>query len=249
MNFNLFLIEGLRLLTALVCFFIAGHLGSRKLTDEDDRWAWTAFRVWWWGLGATTLISLLNAVLPVFGMSNLAVYVALAQLNILVICVALWGLLFYLVYLYTGKRNLAVPIAIFYLIVFVFLVAYVFTLQPVGFAVEDGRAVVQYANEVSPAYTLALTLILLLPQLLASLGYFSFFFRVRERAQKYRVLLVSISVFVWFGSPLLASLLSLSNLSWWPLASRLITLLAAIAIYWAYYPPQFIQSRLRVQSI
>lgn len=249
MTSNLLLIEGLRVLTAGFCFFIAAKLGSRKLKDGGDQLAWTAFRVWWWGLGAITLISLLNVILPAIGLSILVVYIALAQLNILIICIALWGLLFYLTYLFTGKRNLAWPIAVFYILVFVFLVAYTVSLQPIGLTVEAGRATVDYANEVSPTYAFALILVILLPQLIAGLAYFTFYFRVRERAQKYRVLLVSISIFVWFGTPLLASLLSLDDLSWWPIASRMITLLAALVIYWAYYPPAFIQTRFSVQPI
>jgi hypothetical protein len=249
MSENVLLSEGLRLLTVGLCFFIAAQLRSRKLTDSGDKLAWTAFRVWWWGLGATTLVSLLNVIFPVLGLSDLALYVVLAQINILLISIALWGLLFYLVYLYTGKRNLALPIAIFYSLFFILLVAYVLWLQPIGLTVEEGRAVVQYANEISPAYTLALILLILVPQLLAGLAYFTLYFRVRERAQKYRVLLVSISIFVWFGSPLLASMLSFNDLSWWPFASRLITLLSALVIYWAYYPPGFIQNRLGVQPI
>lgn len=249
MSLNFALIETLRVITAILCFFIAARLGKRKLANKTDQLAWLAFRVWWWGLGVTTLISLLNVVLPVLGVSSLAVYVSLAQLNILVICVALWGLLFYLVYLFTGKRNLAWPIAIFYLLVFILLVAYVVWLQPVGLAFGEGRATVEYEKELSPAYALALISVILLPQLVAGLAYFTFYFRVRERAQKYRVLLVSISIFVWFGSPLLATMLKLNDLSWWPLASRLITLLAALAIFWAYYPPMFIQKRLHVEPI
>jgi hypothetical protein len=87
------------------------------------------------------------------------------------------------------------------------------------------------------------------PQILATLAYFSLYFRLQDRAQKYRVLLVSISILVWFGSPVLAFGLGVSQLPWWMWVSRLLTLAAVVVIYWAYYPPTFIQRRFGVESI
>jgi hypothetical protein len=249
MSVNLLLTWLLAAATAGFCFFIANRLGSRKLIDSGDKLAWQAFRVWWWGLGATTLLGLLNDLLPLLGLSNLVLYVTVAQINVLIVCAALGGLVFYLAYLFTGRKNLARPIGVFYLLFFLALAAYVFWLQPIGLTVTEGSVALEYAKEPSPAYLIALILLILLPQLIASLAYFTFYFRVRERAQKYRVALVSGSIFFWFASPLVASMLSLDDLSWWPIASRLINLLAALVIYWAYYPPRFIQNRFGVQSI
>ena len=241
--------EGIRLLTSILCFYISAQLRGRQLSEPEDRLAWNAFRVWWAGLGLTTMISLFNAILPLLGILNLTVYVALAQVNILVICIALWGLLSYLVFLFTGKANARRYLAIFYFLFFIALAVYAISLQPSGVELEEGVATIQYDGQVSPAYILVLSVFLLAPQLLASFAYFSFYFRVRERTQKYRVLLVSVSIFVWFSSPLLARALSLSEQDWWPLASSSITLIAAIVIYWAYYPPKFLQERLRVASV
>jgi hypothetical protein len=230
--------------------FIAAQLGKRKLTDESDRLAWTAFRVWWLGLGLTTAFGALRTLMAFAGIDSLSVYVWHGLINTLILCAALWGLLFYLLYLYTGNRSWGVPLAGFYVVFFIALVIYSFAiLQPQGVTLEAGTATVQYAVEASPAYQMAIVLIVLLPQILTSLAYFSIFFRLRERVQKYRVILVSVSVLVWFGSPLLALALSISEAPWWMMISRVIGLLAVFAIYWAYYPPQFIQRRFGVASI
>lgn len=249
MNSEILFQESLRFLTALLCFFIAARLGSRQISGQYDRLAWNAFRIWWWGIGALTLVGMLNVVLPLIGIVSLPLFVIVGQLNLIVLSVALWGLLFYLVYLFTGKERWAKPLGIFYAGFYLTLLAYILWLRPTSVEVVEGRAVLQYANEASPAYSLALTLVLVLPQLISSLAYFSFYFRVRERSQKYRILVVSLAIFVWFASPLLANLLQLGDLPWWTIASRLIALLAIGAIYWAYYPPRFMQKRLNVSPI
>ena len=47
-----------------------------------------------------------------------------------------------------------------------------------------------------------LAVLLLLPQIIGSFAYFTLYFRVTDVTQKYRILLVSWSIIVWFLSPL-----------------------------------------------
>lgn len=238
------------IITGTFCLFIALQLGKRSLKEDNDRLAWNAFRVWWFGLGLTTALGALRALIVSAGVDSLIVYVWYGLITTFILCAALWGLLYYLVYLYTGNRALAWPLAIFYIVFFIGLVIYsFFVLQPQSLSLENGTATVNYSVEPTTLYTLVLGLIVLAPQLIASLAYFSLYFRLRDRIQKYRVLLVSGSVFVWFSSPLVALGLSISDAAWWMWVSRVISLLAVLFIYWAYYPPQFIQRRFGVVSI
>jgi hypothetical protein len=236
--------------TGALCLFIAVQLGKRKLDNEGDRLAWLAFRIWWIGLGLTTAFGAVRVLMVVANIDSLDAYVWQGLLNTLVLCVALWGLLFYLLYLYTGNRRWALPLGIFYVLFYTGLVIYsFFVLKPQGVVLEGGVATVQYAVEPALAYSFVLITLVIAPQILATLAYFSLYFRLQDRAQKYRVLLVSISILVWFGSPVLAFGLGVSQLPWWMWVSRLLTLAAVVVIYWAYYPPTFIQRRFGVESI
>lgn len=238
------------LFTGALCLFIAAQLGRRKLDRANDLRAWNAFRIWWLGLGLSTAGGALRMLFALQGVESLNVYMWLGVINTALTCLALWGLLFYLVYLYTGNSGLALPLGIFYLLLFTGLAIYTFGfLHPTGVVLEAGTATVQYETEASPLYQLIVGLLVLLPQLLAGLAYFSFYFRVRERVQKYRVLMVSIAIFAWFGLPLVVYFAGLTTQAWWPITSQVIALLAVLAIYWAYYPPQFIQQRFKVASI
>lgn len=238
------------LATGSLCLYIAFQLGKRQLTDSDDRLAWSAFRIWWLALGVNIALGTVETWMALSDINNLTAHIILTLLSTLVLCVALWGLLYYLVYLFTGNRFWAPPLAGFYGLVFLSLAVYLlFVLQPVGVIHENGTSSLQYGSDAPDLSILIVALFILLPQILAALAYFSLFFRVKDRVQKYRVLLVSLSILIWFSSPLVAFGLGWSELPWWSLASRVLGLAAVFVIYWAYYPPTFIQRHLGVAGI
>jgi hypothetical protein len=72
---------------------------------------------------------------------------------------------------------------------------------------------------------------------------------VKAKTQRYRILLVSWSIIIWFLSAYLASISGLSQQDWWQIASRLIGLGAALTILFAYQPPSWIKRRFGVTAI
>lgn len=238
------------LTTGAFCLYIAAQLGRRQPAESDDRLAWLAFRVWWLAIGLSTALGAVRTLMALFAVDSLAAYSILTLVLTLVLCAALWGLLYYLVYLYTGNRSWVWPLAGFYGLIFLGLISYLFlVLRPIGVSLDNGAASMQYANDAPDLYGLIVVLVILLPQLLAALAYLSLYFRLHERTQKYRILLVSLSILIWFASPLVGLGLGISNFPWWDLLSRIIGLAAVLLIYAAYYPPKFIQRRFGVAGI
>jgi uncharacterized membrane protein HdeD (DUF308 family) len=94
-----------------------------------------------------------------------------------------------------------------------------------------------------------LIVLLLLPQIIGGLAYFTLYFRVSEVTQKYRILLVSWSIIVWFLSPIIALAGGLAQQDWWQLVSRLIGLVAALTILMAYLPPRRLKQRYGIISL
>jgi uncharacterized membrane protein HdeD (DUF308 family) len=99
-----------------------------------------------------------------------------------------------------------------------------------------------------PIFSVAL-LLLLLPPIIGGLVYFMLYFQVKLATQRYRILLVSWSIILWFLSVLFVSVAGLSDESWWQVISRLIGLVAALAIMFAYQPPLWIKRRFGVSSL
>ncbi len=235
--------------SAAIYGYVAARLHQRTISDPAARLAWQLFGLWWYSLAATTLVGGILHLLGAFNLVSLPFFVALTYINILLICIALWGLLYYLVYLFTGSQRFLVPLTVFYILYYVLLVYLITASDPIGVEITRWTTQLVYTHPLTgPFFALALVL-LVFPQILASLAYFTLFFRVREATQRYRVLLVSWCIILWFGSAFVASVAGLSREDWWQILSRLIGLGAALGILCAYLPPGIIRRRFGITSI
>lgn len=235
--------------SAAIYGYVAARLSQRTITNPGARFAWQLFGLWWYCLAATTLVGGILHLLGMFNIVSLPPFVALTHVNLLLICIALWGLLYYLVYLFTGSQRFLIPLTIFYALYYVLLVYYITASDPARVEITRWTTRLVYAHPVTgPLFTVVLVL-LVFPQILASLAYFTLFFRVREATQRYRVLLVSWCIILWFGSAFVASVAGLSREDWWQILSRLIGLGAAMGILLAYLPPGIIRRRFGIASI
>lgn len=229
--------------------YVGWRLGQRIIASADGRLAWGLLRVWWFGLAGTTLITALLSLLGAVQLTSLPVFVGLTFVNLLLICVALWGLLYYLVYLFTGSRRWLLPLSIFYIAYAMLLVYYITVSGPIR--VQAGRwstTIVYQAAQTGPFFLLVLVL-LVFPQIIGALAYFTLYFRAKEATQKYRILLVSWSIIIWFGSAFAVSAAGLAQDDWWQIASRIIGLGAALAILVAYLPPSWLKRRFGLVAI
>lgn len=223
----------LSLLSALG-FLLVGRTIQKRDVSRSMRVGQDAFVVWWYALAAATLLGAATN-LPFFG--DLEAFLTLTILTLLVLSIGLCGLLFYLVFLFTEKRSLLVPMAIGYAGFFLFLTWFILAPQPIGVESTDWGRELVYADEepygAGPLVWLAITL-LIGPQLIAALGYLSLYWKVDDPLLRRRILLVSLSILAWFGSSLIGTGADVSESDWWRLTSRLIGLAAAATIYYAY---------------
>ncbi len=135
------------------------------------------------------------------------------------------GLLYYLIYLFTANRRLLLPLAVSYTIYYVLLVYY--TTASIPDSVEVGRwktTLINRAPLTGPLFVL-LAVLLLVPQIIGSIAYFTLYFRVTDVTQKYRILLVSGSIIIWFLSPYAALAGGVAQHDWWQLAALVETAL------------------------
>jgi len=237
------------LVSASIYFYVGYRLSQRRIASPDTRLAWNLLIVWWYCLAASTLINGLRNFLGLLNITDLALFITFSQVSLLAICVSLYGLLYYLLYLFTGNRKLLTPLTLFYIVYFILLLYYINSLIPIGITLERWNTSIQYQEEATGPFFIIILLFLIFPQIIGSLAYFTLFFRVENTTQKYRIALVSWSIIIWFGASFLASITGFGQQDWWQITSRLLGLAAALAILMAYEPLPWLKQRLGVTSI
>ena len=220
----------LSLASATLFLLVGRAVYLRPVSTESVR-ARNAFVLWWSTLGLVTVIGLVLQA-PGFPLT-VSAFLTVTIVILALLCVGLWGLLFYLLFLFTNRRDLAVPLAIGYVLYFAFLTYFIMAGDPTSVESTKWGHEIEYADpiESGPVYWAAI-LLLILPPFLAAGGYLSLYWKADQPVQKRRILLVSMSILVWFGSALVSTGAGESDA--WRIVSRLIGLAAAATILYAY---------------
>lgn len=236
----------IQVLSAALYFWVARIVLDRAVEGESRR-ANALFATWWLSLGVVYLL-LPAFTLPAraFGYQNLALATALLYALFALIALAVWGLVYYLVYLYTGNARWFWPITAFYIALAFSLLYLVAWLDPSGF---DASGRLTYTNQqLSPGPSIALGLAFSGPVILSAIGYGSLYFQARDPSSRYRIALVSGAFLVQFGWSLASSMLQLSrrfpNSVTLSLIGSGLAIAAALAIVLAFRPPPRVRARL-----
>lgn len=253
----------LALLAVLVYTTVGVVLGRRQLSAEA-RPANRAFQAWWFGLAGLSLFNPLMYMMVRSGVEDLQVYVALFEFLIVAVVAAVGCLVYYLLYVYTGRSWVFWPVAVYHVLILTWILTVITQAHPVDYG--EGCPNLGFCYEKDFNGTPASRWIgasLVLPILIATVGYFALYFRVDAPVQRYRIALVSGALLVWFGTSLTGSLVQgdyqnlehelrtqapLSQWRYWSLVTSTVGLLAAVTVLLAYRPPAFIQRILAARN-
>ena len=206
--------------------------------STEARAAVAAFQVWWLGLGFTVFTNGAREAIAAFGWdATLAgAFNAWQFVYIIATCASVAGLLYYLIFLFTGHSRWLRPLVGFYVIYAIVALALLARLQPAG--VAPGKWFVQwsYANPggLGAAVLGLMSLLLLLPQIVAAALYVLLRRRGIDPAARRRVTIIGVALLVWLGSTLIAPFVQLGRFEAWQAGGRLVGLVASVAILRAY---------------
>lgn len=190
----------------------------------------TPFALFWLGIafygladGAWGLAVPLLDPPPAFG-------IVVLHLKILSGCAAFFGLVYYLAYLYTGRRRLVWPILALYVVIFA-VVTYSYAARvPIGQEVRTWGGGLTYANEGGALSNVAYAL-LFAPPLAGALAYGALLPRAATREQRLRILATSAAFAVLFGGMLLGWMTNVVPL--WPLLEKGLAVVAGLIVFGA----------------
>ena len=236
----------LGLATSALYVYVGVVLGRRPVSP-DSRLPNQLFAAWWLILGASGVLGAIQMALYLSGRLEVWVLLTISQVSLALIFAALWALQCYLVYLYRGSKSAFVPLGVFYLVLYTFVLGLLQWLaqhHPYTSISDNGWTVIPEPRfELGRGVGLIAVLILLGPQLAGAFAYFMLFFKTKDRTQRYRIAVLSGAILGWFGSSLLVAAADASQGQTWQWLSRVIGLAAGAVILAAYKPPRMVRKR------
>lgn len=226
----------------------------RRQVSPQSRLAKNLFALFWFLLGALSLLGVLQIALYRAGQLPIWLYSTLGQLGLMVLFGALWALQAYLTYLYSGSKRWLVPLGAFYLALYVCFVGLIQLIGPPDSLIDDGwRLQTEPEVHFARGITVAFILLLLGPQLAGAIAYARLYRKVTDPTQRYRIAMLTGSILVWFGTSAVVGAASDpdsagDNLAW-QVVSRLLSIAAPLVILAAYRPPAWIRRRYGIRSL
>lgn len=241
------LITGILSLVGAAIYLFLGIRLAKRPVSAHARFAAAQFALFWIGLAGVTLAGAVLSLVAVEVVPSSGLVVTAVHLEILVLCAGLWGLLGYLTFLYTGKSYL-VMWSVFYGVLYLIL-TYIITAATKTVTVSQGTVSLQYSNLVGGPILDILVVVLIAPEFIGAILYFTLVARTRDPTVRFRVTLVSWSLIAWFG----LAAINVASVLGGGLAAELLNsslgVIAAIVILLAYYPPRAVRKRLGVTGI
>ncbi len=248
---------GLAILSGIV-YAAVGYQVGRRPASPDARLAKRMFQAWWYGLAALSVFTPLVAIMTTLNLDSLDTMLVLVQILLIVIFAAIAGLVYYLLYLYTGRQWILGVAAGYFLVMVVWLEYILVAAQIASWGVPpDGGAktfldAAGQRMQTDPVQGILFGLLVAVPPLLSAAAFFLLYFKVNTPEQKYRIAVVAAALVVWFGVSLVGTLTGLSrNLATreaWQLTNSVVALCAAAAVYLAYKPPAWIRRKLGLEA-
>jgi len=226
-------------LAATGYFYVGARLYARPVSPSS-RLAVAQFSVWWFGLGATTALGAVESLLAFAGVLTLPAAVTFQLLVVLVDVALLWGLVGFLIYVYTGRYHL-VPLTAFYAVFYAAALYYEILGAPYALTIRAGVPTLSTLTVSDPILVGFVIIGLVVPELAGAVLYLSLLRRTRDRAQRYRIALVGFSLFLWFA----ISAFVPTTTGTWVVTKDLLEVVPALITLIAYFPPEAIRRRLR----
>jgi hypothetical protein len=231
-----------------VVYEVVGYRLSRHRVAGDSRAAFQGFAIWWQGLAATGALAAVLSLVVAFDALPLAGLRVLGFLLGIPFVVGLAGLVFYLSYLFTGRRSLLWPIAGVYALYELLQVWQALRSSATGVFVRNWRPTLAIAPPASATFTALSLLLLLVPPLAGAIAYLGLLGRTSDATSRYRIGMVAGSILAWLASVLAISIpVALGDA--WQVASRAVVIASALALYLAYRPPRWVRERYGVEAL
>lgn len=223
--------------------YVGAHL-LRKGNAIDRGRAVQMLGGWWIATALNQLLGGLLNVAASFGWTDLALHVTYVYVQRLLLALSLIGLMYYLVYLQTGRGRLVLLTVVYGL----WWASQIFAVTvgvPSDVGVYRWRTDLVYSVERPPALEL-LQLFIVLPPVVGSLALLRVYRRVGTRTQRFRIGVLAAGFTVWWIVAILAGNRATFDSDLIQATNRAIGVIVALAVLVAYETPAWMRRRLHL---
>src|SRR5438552_952539 len=239
MALELALNVALNLATTALLAYAGVLVGQRSLPDASARIALRLFSVWWYSVAAVVLLAGSHTLLAIVGITSPTLHQAITYLTALPLALGLWGLLYYLIFIYTGRASALWPLTIGYLFFLAFELYYFSSFGGTRH-LEETPWQFRFVGDTMPDKWISITfgILLAVPILFVVIAYAGLYRSTRDPSVRSRISMISLAFGLWFRDVLLAFLLGWDRAEWFPVAYEAPGLVAGVLIVLAYRRPR-----------
>lgn len=205
------------------------------------------FATFWFASGAYTFLEAGWTLALLLGHSDLALAEAVLQLKVLSSVLAFGGLVGYLLSIYSGRLRVTLFVAAAYFALYVVLVAYYASRDPVGQRLAPWGAQVVYAHPGGGPVWTGLVIALFVPPLVAAFAYASLLRHLTDRAARYRLVLVTAGLVLFFAPNGIGW--AAGDWAWWGITEKLLALASTGIMLLAFRPPSWARARFGARPL
>lgn len=238
----------LTVLEGLTYVFVAERRRTRSIVGSRGL-ALVCFVAFWYTSGANKILAAGANYAAAFDRLSLNLYVSTLLINFALLAVGLGCLLYYLLFLFTGKRRILYPVAVTYILYYFVLTYTLINGQPTIIHEGTWRISHEGTRAASGPLQLLNLVLLAVPQTVGALMLLAVRGRSQDPTLRYRLALVPLALVAWTIGIVLVGLPGFYDSAAMQFSSRAIGALAALITLAAYEPFSWVRRRYGVHGL
>jgi hypothetical protein len=235
----------LTLAYATVYAYVGMRLGRSHLRG-DGKSVMAAFGIWWIATSINQYLGGAFYLAAAFGYTDFPLQLAYVIVQRLLLAVSMIGLMYYIVYLVSGRRIL-LPLAILYLCFWLMQIYVVFLGSPDGIDVYRWRTDLHYTATTPSIFSLIDLVVIVLPPVIGAALLLRLYKRVETPTQRFRIVAVSVGFIAWWLVAVLAGQRSVFDNDALQALNRIVGAAVGLLILLAYEPTGWMQRRYNLR--
>lgn len=242
---TLALAGALTMAVALVYGYVGLRMSRHTERAGANGVAMRFFALWWLTTAANQLLGSALYLAAAFGHTDVSIQLTYLFVQRLLLAVSLVGLMYYLLFLQTGRSYLP-PLAVVYGLFFAAQLYSLSARTAIGVESYGWRTDVVWATPEPVLLRLSLLLIVI-PPIVGALMMLRIYRRVQTPTRRFRVAMIGGGFVIWWIIAIIAGQASMLSVSWFQALNRIVGIAIAVGILLAYEPMMWMQRRYRLE--